>query len=131
MKWELCTGGSSFNLLTSEIKVNERSNYEIGVFYQLTVPTEALRARVLIFARFCSLMSARSLAALTLFWVCLYLEDVEEERLKKDSNSSYNSILGKVQGRNLFSLFNLLLVGLDLPLQLVDQGLHALVVPDK
>ena len=89
---------------------------------------EALRALVLIFARFCSLLSARSLAALTLFWVCLYLEDVEEERLKKGSNSC---ILGKVQCRNLFSLFNLLLVGLDLALQLVDQGLHALVVPDK
>ena len=111
--------------------MRESCNYEIGVYCQLTGPMEALRALVLIFARFCSLLSARSLAALTLFWVCLYLEDVEEERLKKGSNSSYDSLLGKVQCRNLFSLLNLLLVGLDLALQLVDQGLHALVVPDK
>ena len=75
---------------------------------------EALRALVLILARFCSLLSARSLAALTLFWVCLYLEDVEEERLKKGSNSSCDSILGKVQCRNLFSLFDLPFVSANL-----------------
>ena len=51
--------------------------------------------------------------------------------MKKGSNSSYDSILGKVESRNLLSLFNLLLVRLDLALQLVDQGLHALVVPEK
>ena len=37
-------------------------------------------------------------------------------------------VLGQVKGSNLFSLFNLLLVRLDLSLQLVDQGLHPLVV---
>ena len=83
-----------------KVKVNERCNYEIVVFCQLTGPMEALRALVLIFARFCSLVSARSLAALTLFWVCLYLETEQEERLKKGSNSSCDSILGKVQCRN-------------------------------
>ena len=56
---------------------------------------EALRALVFIFARFCSLLSARSLAALTLFWVCLYLETEQEERLKKDSNSSCDTYLAR------------------------------------
>merc|ERR1712012_793116 len=35
------------------------------------------------------------------------------------------SILGKVEGSDLLSLLNLLLVGLDLGLHLVDQRLHA------
>merc|ERR1711962_1853152 len=37
-------------------------------------------------------------------------------------------VLGQVEGGNLLGLLNLLLVGLDLALQLVDEGLHALVV---
>merc|ERR1712130_854136 len=38
------------------------------------------------------------------------------------------SVLGKVEGSNLLSLLNLLLVGLDLALELVNQSLHAFVV---
>merc|ERR1719210_2433506 len=38
------------------------------------------------------------------------------------------AILGQVEGSNLLSLLNLLLVGLDLALELVDESLHALVV---
>merc|ERR1712131_31396 len=38
------------------------------------------------------------------------------------------SVLGKVEGGNLLSLLNLLLVGLDLALELVNQGLHPLLV---
>merc|ERR1719232_1802224 len=38
------------------------------------------------------------------------------------------SILGEVEGSNLLGLLNLLLVGLDLALELVDQTLHPLVV---
>merc|ERR1719471_1105009 len=38
------------------------------------------------------------------------------------------SVLGKVEGSNLLGLLNLLLVGLDLALELVNQTLHALVV---
>ena len=37
-------------------------------------------------------------------------------------------VLGKVQGSNLLGLLNLLLVGLDLALELVNQALHPLVV---
>merc|ERR1712061_694140 len=37
-------------------------------------------------------------------------------------------VLGQVEGGDLLSLLNLLLVGLDLALQLVDQSLHPLVV---
>ena len=40
-------------------------------------------------------------------------------------------VLGQVEGGDLLRLLDLLLVGLDLALQLVDQGLHALVVPEK
>merc|ERR1719500_1106356 len=36
--------------------------------------------------------------------------------------------LGKVEGGNLLGLLNLLLVGLDLALELVDESLHPLVV---
>ena len=36
--------------------------------------------------------------------------------------------LGQVEGGDLLGLLDLLLVGLDLALQLVDQGLHPLVV---
>merc|ERR1719471_331542 len=36
--------------------------------------------------------------------------------------------LGQVHGSNLLSLLDLLLVGLDLGLELVDQSLHTLVV---
>merc|ERR1719195_648767 len=38
------------------------------------------------------------------------------------------AVLGRVEGGNLLGLLNLLLVGLDLALQLVNQSLHALVV---
>merc|ERR1719190_36757 len=38
------------------------------------------------------------------------------------------SVLGEVEGSNLLGLLNLLLVGLDLALELVDQTLHPLVV---
>merc|ERR1719232_888961 len=38
------------------------------------------------------------------------------------------SVLGEVEGCNLLGLLNLLLVGLDLALELVDQTLHPLVV---
>merc|ERR1719336_1848504 len=38
------------------------------------------------------------------------------------------SVLGEVEGSNFFGLLNLLLVGLDLALELVNQTLHALVV---
>merc|ERR1719336_2347779 len=38
------------------------------------------------------------------------------------------SVLGEVEGSNLLGLLNLLLVGLDLALELVNQTLHALVV---
>merc|ERR1719232_476145 len=38
------------------------------------------------------------------------------------------SVLGEVEGCNLLGLLNLLLVGLDLALELVNQTLHALVV---
>merc|ERR1719356_1007620 len=38
------------------------------------------------------------------------------------------AVLGKVEGGDLLSLLNLLLVGLDLALQPVNQPLHALVV---
>merc|ERR1711963_202175 len=38
------------------------------------------------------------------------------------------SVLGKVEGGNLLGLLDLLLVGLDLALELVDQGLHPLLV---
>merc|ERR1712061_316162 len=38
------------------------------------------------------------------------------------------SKLGQVEGSNLFSLFNLLLVGLNLALELINQSLHALMV---
>merc|ERR1719420_2057214 len=38
------------------------------------------------------------------------------------------AVLGQVEGGNLLSLLNLLLVGLDLALELVNQSLHALVV---
>merc|ERR1719239_683813 len=37
-------------------------------------------------------------------------------------------VLGQVQGSNLLSFLNLLLVGLDLALQLVNETLHALMV---
>jgi len=37
-------------------------------------------------------------------------------------------VLGQVQGGDLLSLLNLLLVGLDLALQLVNETLHALMV---
>merc|ERR1719288_18784 len=37
-------------------------------------------------------------------------------------------VLGEVEGSNLLGLLNLLLVGLDLALELVDQTLHPLVV---
>merc|ERR1719397_1635556 len=37
-------------------------------------------------------------------------------------------VLGKVEGRDLLGLLNLLLVGLHLALQLVNEGLHPLVV---
>ena len=37
-------------------------------------------------------------------------------------------VLGQVEGGDLLGLLDLLLVGLDLALQLVDQGLHPLVV---
>ena len=37
-------------------------------------------------------------------------------------------VLGQVEGGDLLRLLDLLLVGLDLALQLVDQGLHPLVV---
>merc|ERR1719471_784441 len=36
--------------------------------------------------------------------------------------------LGQVEGSNLLGFFNLLLVGLDLGLELINQSLHALVV---
>merc|ERR1719490_451243 len=38
------------------------------------------------------------------------------------------AVLGKVEGRDLLGLLNLLLVGLHLALQLVNEGLHPLVV---
>merc|ERR1719394_1650213 len=38
------------------------------------------------------------------------------------------AVLGQVEGSNLLGLLNLLLVGLDLALELVDESLHALVV---
>merc|ERR1719510_64007 len=38
------------------------------------------------------------------------------------------AVLGKVQSSDLLSLFDLLLVGLDLALELVNQGLHPLMV---
>merc|ERR1739846_245299 len=38
------------------------------------------------------------------------------------------AVLGEVEGGDLLSLLNLLLVGLDLALELVNQTLHALVV---
>merc|ERR1719305_6691 len=38
------------------------------------------------------------------------------------------AVLGQVQGGDLLGLLDLLLVALDLPLELVDQGLHPLVV---
>merc|ERR1719277_434568 len=38
------------------------------------------------------------------------------------------SVLGEVEGSNLLGLLNLLLVGLDLALELVNQTLHPLVV---
>merc|ERR1719281_687675 len=38
------------------------------------------------------------------------------------------SVLGQVEGGNLLGLLNLLLVGLDLALELVNQSLHALLV---
>ena len=40
----------------------------------------------------------------------------------------YLAVLGQVEGGDLLRLFDLLLVRLDLALQLVDQGLHPLVV---
>ena len=40
----------------------------------------------------------------------------------------YLAVLGKVEGGDLLRLLDLLLVRLDLALQLVDQGLHPLVV---
>merc|ERR1712201_61085 len=43
-------------------------------------------------------------------------------------SSSHLAVLGQVQGGDLLSLLNLLLVGLDLALELVNEGLHALVV---
>merc|ERR1711868_220341 len=42
--------------------------------------------------------------------------------------SSNLAVLGQVEGGNLFGFLNLLLVGLDLALELVNQALHALVV---
>merc|ERR1711868_268355 len=42
--------------------------------------------------------------------------------------SSNLAVLGQVEGGNLLGFFNLLLVGLDLALELVNQSLHALVV---
>merc|ERR1719433_1100154 len=42
--------------------------------------------------------------------------------------SSNLAVLGKVEGGNLLSLLNLLLVGLNLALELVNQSLHPLVV---
>ena len=41
---------------------------------------------------------------------------------------SYLSVLGQVEGGDLLGLLQLLLVALDLGLELVHQGLHALVV---
>merc|ERR1712029_446147 len=38
------------------------------------------------------------------------------------------SVLGKIKGSNLLSLFNLLLVRLDLALELVNQSLHSLMI---
>merc|ERR1711972_1213148 len=38
------------------------------------------------------------------------------------------SVFGKVKGSNLLSLLNLLLIGLDLALELVNEGLHPLTV---
>merc|ERR1719394_1546026 len=38
------------------------------------------------------------------------------------------AVLGQVEGSDLLGLLNLLLVGLDLALELVNQSLHALVV---
>ena len=38
------------------------------------------------------------------------------------------AVLGQVEGGDLLSLLNLLLVGLDLALQLVNESLHPLVV---
>ena len=38
------------------------------------------------------------------------------------------AVLGQVEGGDLLGLLNLLLVGLDLALELVDQSLHPLVV---
>merc|ERR1712111_319823 len=43
-------------------------------------------------------------------------------------SSSNLAVLGQVQGGDLLGLLNLLLVGLDLALELVNEGLHALVV---
>ena len=40
----------------------------------------------------------------------------------------YLAVLGQVEGGDLLRLLDLLLVRLDLALQLVDQGLHPLVV---
>merc|ERR1719420_903341 len=42
--------------------------------------------------------------------------------------SSNLAVLGQVEGSDLLGLLNLLLVGLDLALELVNQSLHALVV---
>merc|ERR1719288_750342 len=42
--------------------------------------------------------------------------------------SSNLAVLGQVEGSNFLGLLNLLLVGLDLALELVNQSLHALVV---
>merc|ERR1711868_41635 len=42
--------------------------------------------------------------------------------------SSNLAVLGQVEGGNLLGFFNLLLIGLDLALELVNQSLHALVV---
>merc|ERR1711868_146561 len=42
--------------------------------------------------------------------------------------SSNLAVLGQVEGGDLFGFLNLLLVGLDLALELVNQALHALVV---
>ena len=43
-------------------------------------------------------------------------------------SSGHLAVLGQVQGGDLLSLLNLLLVGLDLALELVNQSLHALIV---
>ena len=46
----------------------------------------------------------------------------------RSARSVHQPVLGQVEGGDLLRLLDLLLVRLDLALQLVDQGLHPLVV---